>query len=194
MPEPAEPVAPIVPADTFTDIADVAWAHEAINALKDEGIIAGKGEGKFAPKANVTREEFVKMLVLALGITDTDAANPEFADVAGSEWFAQYVYTAYKNGLVNGVGEGFGVGSNITRQDMAVLCARAIEAKGVALETVRENMTFTDAISDYAQEAVAKLWSAGLVNGKSETEFAPKATATRAEAAKMLYEVLKAIR
>lgn len=194
VPEVAEPVAPVVPADTFTDIADVAWAHEAINALKDEGIIAGKGEGKFAPKANVTREEFVKMLVLALGITDTDAANPEFADVAGSEWFAQYVYTAYKNGLVNGVGEGFGVGSNITRQDMAVLCARAIEAKGVALETVRENMTFTDAISDYAQDAVSKLWSAGLVNGKSETEFAPKATATRAEAAKMLYEVLKAIR
>ncbi len=178
----------------FSDLATTHWAYESIVALKDEGIISGKGDGSFAPNDNVTREEFVKMLVLSLGLNNTDGETPVLSDMSGNEWFAPYVYAAFSSGIVNGIGEGFGVGQNITRQDMAVLCARAIEFKAVTLETVRENMAFADEISDYAKDAVAKLWGAGLVNGKSETEFAPKATATRAEAAKMLYEVLKAIR
>ncbi len=178
----------------FSDLETTHWAYESIVALKDEGIVAGKGDGSFAPNDIVTREEFVKMLVLALGLNNSYSETPVLSDMSGNEWFAPYVYAAYGNGIVNGIGDGFGVGLSITRQDMAVLCARAIEFKGVTLETVRENMTFTDSISDYAVEAVEKLWGAGLVNGKSETEFAPTATATRAEAAKMLYEVLKAIR
>lgn len=176
----------------FTDIADVAWANEAILSLKEKGIIAGRGNGIFAPNDMVTREEFVKMLSVAVGLELTDS-DIKFSDVKGDEWFAPYVYAANKAGIVNGIGDGFGVGSNISRQDMAVLCARAIEYKGVILETIRQDMTFTDEISDYAKEAVTKLWAAGLVNGKSETEFASKATATRAEAAKMLYEVLKSL-
>ena len=178
----------------FADLETTHWAYESIVALKDEGIISGKGDGSFAPNDNVTREEFVKMLVLSLGLNNTDGETPVLSDMSGNEWFAPYVYAAFNNGIVNGIGEGFGVGQNITRQDMAVLCARAIEFKAVTLEPVRENMAFADEISDYAKDAVAKLWGAGLVNGKSETEFAPTATATRAEAAKMLYEVLKAIR
>lgn len=178
----------------FTDIADVAWAEEAISAMKAEGIIAGRGDGTFAPYDKVTREEFVKMLSVMLDLSADGIEAPGFSDVTGDEWFAPYVYAASANGIVNGIGDGFGVGAQITRQDMAVLCARAIDYKGAVLEAVRTDMAFTDAISDYAADAVDRLWRAGLVNGVSETEFAPLASATRAEAAKMLYEVLKAIR
>ncbi len=178
----------------FNDVADSHWAYEAVTELYAQGIVSGKGNGNFAPNDMVKREEFVKMLSGILSLTDDGGENPAFSDVTGSEWFAPYVYAAYKNGIVNGVGDAFGVGQSITREDMAVLCARAIDFEGVTLDAVRDGMSFTDSISAYAQDAVEKLWNAGLVNGKSETEFAPKATATRAEAAKMLYEVLKAIR
>ncbi len=178
----------------FADIDSVEWAHEAIIALKEAGIISGKAEGLFAPNDNVTREEFVKMLVLALGLEISTDNAPDFSDVNGDEWFAPYVYTAYNNGIVKGVGDGFGVGANITRQDMAVMCARALELKEVSLEKIREDMTFTDEISDYAYEAVELLWSAGLINGISETEFASTASATRAQAAKLLYEIWNALK
>ncbi len=176
----------------FTDIGGVEWAHEAITDMKNKGIIAGRGDGSFAPNDKVTREEFVKMLSVALGLSSVDTVS-QFSDMTGDEWFAPYVYAAHASGIVNGIGDAFGVGADITRQEMAVLCHRAIGYKGATLETVRGDMPFTDEIPDYAKEAVAALYGAGLVNGVSDTSFAPAASASRAEAAKMLYEVLKAI-
>ncbi|MBQ4515975.1 MAG: S-layer homology domain-containing protein, partial [Clostridia bacterium] len=189
------PVMPDVPSASsyvFNDIATVVWAHEAITVLHEKGIISGRGDGSFAPDAPVTREEFVKMLVAALGFeTSEDAAD--FSDVTGNEWFAPYVYSAYKNGIVSGMGDGFGVGLNISRQDMAVMCANALNVKGAELKAVKEGNGFTDEISDYAKAAVEKLYNAGLINGLSDTEFGAKGTTTRAQAAKLLYEVTKAI-
>lgn len=177
----------------FADIADVAWAKDAITAMKAKGIIAGRGDGSFAPYDKVTREEFVKMLSVMLELSAEGKTAPDFSDIIGEEWFAPYVYAAAANEIVTGNGDGFGVGQEITRQDMAVLCMRAAKYKGASLKAVRSDMPFTDVISDYAVDAVSELWSAGIVNGVSETEFAPLASATRAEAAKLLYEVLKAI-
>jgi len=177
----------------FADIAQVAWANEAITVLKEKGIVSGRGDGNFAPNDKVTREEFVKMLSAALKLETVAEADATFSDITGTEWYAPYVYSACKAGIANGIGDAFGVGQNITRQDMAVLIARAIEYKAVTLEQVREGMAFSDEFAPYAKDAVASLWGAGLINGISETEFAPAATASRAEAAKMLYEMLKAV-
>ena len=191
-------VAPVIPdvpnasSYVFNDIATVVWAHEAITVLHEKGIISGRPDGSFAPDAAVTREEFVKMLVAALGF-ETSGAAADFADVSGNEWFAPYVYTAYNNGIVSGMGDGFGVGRNISRQDMAVMCANALKVKGAELKAVKAESKFADNISDYAKEAVEKLYSAGLINGLSDTEFGATGTTTRAQAAKLLYEVTKAI-
>ena len=46
---------------------------------------------------------------------------------------------------------------------------------------------------DYALDAVAALYKMGIVNGVSETEFAPLDGATRAQAAKIVYGVLDLI-
>ena len=191
-------VAPVIPdvpnasSYVFNDIATVVWAHEAITVLHEKGIISGRPDGSFAPDAAVTREEFVKMLVAALGF-ETSEATADFADVSGNEWFAPYVYAAYNNGIVSGMGDGFGVGRNISRQDMAVMCANALKVKGAELKAVKAGSNFADSISDYAKEAVEKLYSAGLINGLSDTEFGATGTTTRAQAAKLLYEVTKAI-
>ncbi|MBR5157114.1 MAG: S-layer homology domain-containing protein [Clostridia bacterium] len=191
-------VAPVIPdvpnasSYVFNDIATVVWAHEAITVLHEKGIISGRPDGSFAPDAAVTREEFVKMLVAALGF-ETSGAAADFADVSGNEWFAPYVYTAYNNGIVSGMGDGFGVGRNISRQDMAVMCANALKVKGAELKAVKAESNFADNISDYAKEAVEKLYSAGLINGLSDTEFGATGTTTRAQAAKLLYEVTKVI-
>ena len=91
------------------------------------------------------------------------------------------------------MGDGFGVGLNISRQDMAVMCANALNVKGAELKAVKDGNGFTDEISDYAKAAVEKLYNAGLINGLSDTEFGAKGTTTRAQAAKLLYEVTKAI-
>ena len=71
---------------------------------------------------------------------------------------------------------------------------RAIQSK-TAADYGDAEPTFDDMgqISDYALDAVAALYKMGIVNGVSETEFAPLDGATRAQAAKIVYGVLDLI-
>ena len=59
---------PIREKGSFSDVSGEHWAKEAVEALADKGIISGFGDGSFKPDNNVTREEFVKMAVVAFGI------------------------------------------------------------------------------------------------------------------------------
>lgn len=81
----------------------------------------------------------------------------------------------------------------VTRQDMAVMIMRAVEYTGKTVEEVNAAVTFDDAadIASYAADAVASLQKGGIINGMTETTFAPQANATRAQAAKMLYNFCK---
>ncbi len=193
--EKPEVVAPpvIAPAkkESFTDLAGCEWAKDAITALHEKKIISGKAEGVFDPNGTVKREEFAKMIVLTFGIET--GVGTDFSDVAKSEWYYTYVAAAAQNGIIGGMGDGsFGTGLNITRQDMAVMIYRAAEKSGI-LKKVDKDLSFTDTseIAPYALDAVNVLSSAGVINGTPEGAFMPESSATRAQAAKMIYEIVK---
>ncbi|MBE5040952.1 immunoglobulin-like domain-containing protein [Ructibacterium gallinarum] len=178
----------------FNDLDGVPWAEEAITALKNMGIVSGNGTGEYEPAREVTREEFVKMLLLTLGvdISQTEEGTP-FTDCAEDQWYYSYVVAAYKNGIVEGMSDGtFGIGTSITRQDMAVMISRAAEQFGTDLSS-GESKTFVDAenISEYAVEAVDKLSAAGLLNGDDAGRFNPMDCANRAEVAVVMYRLTK---
>ncbi len=54
-------------ATAFTDVPAEHWASYYISTLADQKIVNGMGDGTFAPDANVTYEQAIKMLVVALG-------------------------------------------------------------------------------------------------------------------------------
>lgn len=183
------------PAQTkgFTDLGSVEWAAEAINGLAAKGVITGKTDTTFAPNDNVTRAEFAKILVGAFGLSDVEA-TADFTDVSKDDWFYNYVAVAYRMGVINGYEDGsFGANDLITRQDMAVMVSRAAAVTQTALPEVNAAVEFEDAdqIADYAKEAVSSLQKAGIINGTSETTFSPLDNATRAQAAKILYNFCK---
>ena len=195
--EPAFTVPSLVTNETkttagFTDVAHVEWAWEAIEYLAENGIISGMGDGAFDPDANVTREQFVKMLILAFDL-NTEVGEADFNDVSKEEWYYPYIVCAVQKGLVKGIGDGvFGVGERIARQDMAVMAYRALEIIGAELGEVNEPQSFEDSgdIADYSKESVDAMQKAGVINGVGDNLFAPKAFATRAEAAKILYGLI----
>ncbi len=119
--------------EAFTDIYKAEWAREAIEYLFSKDVINGYGDGTFGVNDNVTREQFVRMLLTALNIKLTSDKDSEFADVPEGEWYSNYVNSALQLGIVSGISDDmFGVGEEISRQDMAVMCQRAIEfVKGV---------------------------------------------------------------
>lgn len=179
--------------NAFTDLGSVSWARDAINALAEAGIINGKTETEFAPNDTVTRAEFAKMLMGVFGLNTTTYSTSSFNDVSTDAWYFQSVESAYNLGIIQGVAPGyFDPNANITRQDMAVMVVRAATLSGSPITAVNEAKVFADdaSIADYAKEAVTTLQTAGIINGMTDTEFAPLSNATRAQAAQVLYSFL----
>lgn len=177
----------------FTDLDSTEWAREAVEALAAKGVVSGKQNGIFAPNDNVTRAEFAQMLIKAMNLTDANAAVDVFEDVNYGDWYYTSVATAYNEGIIAGYDNGtFGVSDNITRQDMAAIAYRAADVGGISLYDERE-MSFADAqsIAGYAFDAVMALANAGIINGMTDTEFMPQGTATRAQAAVIIYNLIK---
>lgn len=175
---------------SFNDLDGAPWARTAIEALAEKKIISGRGNGSFAPNEPVTRAEFVKMIVMALNLTD-ETAEAEFDDVPKSAWYYRVVASAKKSGIVSGMSDNlFGAEEQIIRQDMAVIILRAAKLAGI--DTSAESAAFTDSesISDYAAQAVGKLAAAGIISGMGDGTFSPRTNVTRAQAAQVIYTLL----
>lgn len=188
----ADPVSPIS-KDIFDDIADVPWAKDAIISLAQMNVINGKGDMKFCPNDAITREEAVKIIAAAFLGGGADGASTAFADVDPNAWYAPYVAKASERGAVNGISaDTFGVGMNITRQDMAVICAKvyslSVPSQTTEITETTEIPFGDDAdIADYARDGVYLLKKLGIVNGDNNGMFNPRSPITRAEAAKLIY-------
>lgn len=179
---------------SFSDLGDAAWAREAVTNLFNKGVINGKTASSFAPNDDITRAEFAKIVVKAFGLEDTSANVSEFSDVKAGDWYYTAVASAYNKGIIKGYANGtFGVNDKITRQDMAVIIYRATQVANKTIAPVKDGIAFDDSadIASYASEAVSALQKGGVINGMTATTFAPKATATRAQAAQMIYGIVK---
>ena len=178
-------------SQSFSDLDEVPWAVTAIDTLSANGIVNGMDANTFNPNGNILREQFAKMIVLACDF-NYKGATCDYYDVVTGAWYYRFVAEANRQGIMRGYDEEhLGIGMAITRQDICAMAYRALLAKGVKLSNAVAPQTFTDedAISDYAKEAVHALQQAGIINGMADGSFAPNATATRAQAAKIIYGV-----
>lgn len=177
-----------IPTRSFSDLKDDYWATPFIKSLVRKDILDGMSDGRFLPSENVTREQFAKMLVEALEIYDENAAA-NYTDMKSSDWFYKYVASAEKAGLITGYEDGsFGVGKNITREEMAVM----VERSGLKFPINKLPNKFTDQekISDWSKEAISRMQMAEIINGMPDGSFGPQNNATRAEAARIIYGML----
>jgi hypothetical protein len=180
---------------TFNDLSAVSWAENSINALASRGIVSGVGNEMYNPEGNVTRAEFIKMLMNTLDLVD-DTATTTFTDVAEGEWYYSYIASAQALGITNGYEDGrFGVDDEITREDMVALAYRATIIAEYDLDATTTAITFADSevIADYAVTAVEYMQEAGIVSGVGYNTFAPKAQTTRAESAVLMYNLFKSV-
>lgn len=183
---------------TFNDIKG-HWAQTYIEAMAEKGIIKGVGKDIFAPDRKVTRAEFTAMLVRLLNLEEKEG-EINFSDVKESDWYYDVIKIAYLNGLAKGKGKTFEPNANITREEMVALVVRAaaIENKSAFVTSLEEEellSRFKDAgeISQWARMEIAIALKLNLVKGRSLDLFAPKANATRAEAATMVYNLYQYI-
>nr|WP_254075458.1 S-layer homology domain-containing protein [Paenibacillus tritici] len=178
---------------SFKDVASVqAWAGRQISVVAAKGAIEGVGNGNFAPKSNVTRAEFAKMLIRALNL-ENNSAKQSFGDVSSTAWYAPYVAVAAEKGIITGRSAAkFDPNATITRAEMATMISRAVKSINPATTTsVSALSQFSDAgkIAASLKDGVAFAASNNLVIGNAG-KFNPNNTATRAEAAVIIYRTI----
>ncbi|HAL65919.1 MAG TPA: hypothetical protein DCP10_10175, partial [Bacteroidales bacterium] len=181
----------------FKDIEN-HWAKKTINDMGSRMIISGVGDDMFEPKREITRAEFAAILVRALGLKP-GIGNNSFSDVAGTDWYCDYVKTATKYNLITGYGNGkFGPMDNITREQAIVMITRAMSMTGLKVEFTdgeKENIlkAFKDAneSADYAKESLAVCIKSGVVCSRDGELVAPKDNISRAEVATIVQRLLQ---
>ena len=159
----------------YADSTDIsAWAYEAVKSATQKGVVAGSN-GKFSPKSNITRAEFTKIMVSVLEL-DINIDNViTFTDVDGKDWFYPYVNAAYKAGFIVGCDNKFNPNENITREQMAVIIAKALKLNAMKSNTVFKDINL---VSAWAKADVDTIYTLGLMVGDNN-KFNPKAFATR---------------
>ncbi|MBE7035757.1 MAG: S-layer homology domain-containing protein [Ruminococcaceae bacterium] len=184
-------VTPVPLTSAFSDIENVSWAKDAIEALAEMKVISGKEPGKFYPNDVLKREELAKVLSLGFKVGNGEEQLPEFADVDKEAWYYSYVNNMYSNGIIKGMGDAFGVGVAVTREDAATMIYRLIKDTVEMPEMEAEEFADDGEMADYAKEAIYSLKKLNILGGVGDNQFAPKKTITRAELAKIIYAIIQ---
>jgi hypothetical protein len=208
--------------DSFNDVTNHPWARDDLDTLYSKGLMNPKSTGQFMPNDAINRGEFVTMLVKIFDIPlinlDTqqsvNSATPStFRDVqrgtiAPDRTFDfLHIEAAARSGIVRGNANGLFLPYNaITRQDAAVMIARAAELKlnnddAKSLSSLQKSFTDANNIDFYAMASVEAVSKAGLIEGKDNVllagqkkmtqRFDPLENLTRAEAAVIAMRVLQ---
>ena len=166
---------------SFKDRKETDWFAEAVGKLSELDIVNGLPDGSFNPQGEVTRAQFIKMLVQAMDYKKIDSVS--FADMkpypaSKPHWASVYIETALRNGVIIKAEEGdrFYPDVPITREDMVMMMCRALklepsEGPNPYFDLEEPNGYFTKAYEEYLVRGIP-------MNGK--IIFNPTGVTTRA--------------
>lgn len=154
----------------FKDVKTSAWYGSYVIDLYNDGIINGTSATTYAPNDTLTWAAALKLLLVSHG-------DLKAADATGADWSKNTIAKAAELGLVAADLDG---AKAISRLEFCQVAAK--------LNKLAESKTespFTDCTDGY----VMALVDAKVISGMTETTFEPSATLTRAQIAKILYQL-----
>lgn len=165
----AEPQGRIL-MNPFKDVKVSSWFGKYVIDLYNDGIINGTSATTYAPNDTLTWAAALKLLLVSHG-------DLKAADATGADWSKNTIAKAAELGLVAADLDG---AKAISRLEFCQVAAK--------LNKLAESKTeskFTDCTDGY----VMALVDAKVINGMTETTFEPSATLTRAQIAKIIYQL-----
>lgn len=153
----------------------------AVNVLTGLKMVNGKEDGQFHPEQNITREEYVKLIIEFLDISDEISLAKEqttFEDVEPSRWSSKYIDLAVDIGIIKGYDNGlFKPSENITLEQGVTILLRGMGYKDEYLG------------GKWPLNYIMKATQEGILNGVDNT---PNSLLTRGNSALMIYNALDA--
>lgn len=172
---------------TFSDI-EGHWAKNWIEKAVKLGFVSGYENGTFKPDRTITRAEFSKLINNALHTEKK--ATLGFSDVNNKEWFFEEIQKSVASGFFSGYENNtFRPNNPIKREEVAKVVSSAIttgEADGDGATLLSDYST----IQDWAKSSVNAVYNKGYILGYPEGVYRPAKALTRAEAVKIIYEII----
>ena len=185
----------------FSDVTatSYSWAADSVDFLYYEEVANGSN-GKYNPKSNITRGDFMLMLYRAFLEEDYEDHNvtSNFPDVVkGTTSYSKETYQAVGVAKYLGIAQGsngkYNPKAYITREEAMTLIYRTLDEVGYSMSYTVSTSTssFSDysSVSSYARAAIKDLIGHGVVIG-TNGKIQPKSNITRAEMAVILHRVL----
>ena len=154
----------------FKDVKTTSWYFNYMIHLYEDGVISGTSATTYAPNDTLTWAAALKLLLVSHG-------DLKAADATGADWSKNVIAKAAELGLVAADLDG---AKAISRLEFCQVAAK--------LNKLAESKTeskFTDCTDGY----VMALVDAKVISGMTETTFEPAASLTRAQIAKIIYQL-----
>ena len=171
----------------FPDVLPNAWYYEAVTYVAQKGYMGGYSNGKFGPADNLKRQDFVMILAR---IAEADLSKygnkaSSFSDVKKGSYYYSAVMWAVENGIIGGYSNGkFGVGDNITREQVATILYRYAGSPTVNnVDSTLKKFSDDNNISSFARTSLAWAVQKGVISGMADGRIAPTEGASRAQIA-----------
>lgn len=173
----------------FADLIGFEWAHKSVYALADEGIVSGRCEGVFAPGDNVKIKEFIKLAVLVGGAYGENF-DCDFEKLDKNDWSYTYVASAKNAGLIDFLPYDTDFEQYITREQTAVISAKALELSGIDTHSVYDTLfADDDLINPQNKRYVYALKNMKILSGFGDGTFMPSSNLRRCDSAVIIYKV-----
>lgn len=191
----AVPTGSFADGNKFKDIKDTYWANDAINSLVNTGIFNGYPNGTFGPEDSMTREQFAAILFKAFELETTNVSGSTFKDVEPTRWSYGYIEAAkpYLTGYFPPSGKpSFDPNGIATREDVAVALVSVLNLNQVETGDPSDlDFKDTEEVSPKLRDEIALAVKYDLIKGFPDNTFRPDKPITRAQAASLIYKVLK---
>ncbi len=172
----------------YSDVPADAWYAGAVAALKEQGLMEGMGDGRFAPGNAFTRAQLAMVLFRMAGCPKTEEED-EFTDTQPGMWYSEAIAWAAKYHVVEGYGNGrYGTNDPVTQEQAAVMLWRDAGSYYLGKEySVDDGVEHI--ASSWAADGVRWARVEGLFT--DAVEFSPKKAASRAQVADMVYRYMQ---
>ncbi|MGD8190414.1 DUF4855 domain-containing protein [Brevibacillus ginsengisoli] len=177
----------------FTDVHG-HFSEKAVQHLNELQLINGSGNQLFHPNETITRQDFALLLSKIVGLQAGGESALSFADVSTNSPYVPYLSSLIDAGIMKGKGDRLEVKAPLSRQDMAVILSRVMDATanqpsgtGAAPKPYIDEKS----VASYAQDAVYTVGQKGWLLG-SNGMFYPIRNVTRGEAAVVMDRIWQA--
>ena len=169
----------------FLDVPENAWYYSDVAKSYERGFINGRDETHFAPEANLTYAEAVKLAACmnqeyTLGSVDLGGSNP---------WYQDYVDYCYAEGIIT---KDYPWGEQATRAGYVEIFAHALPEQALAERNEIPDGAIPDVSDSHPQASeIYLLYRAGVLTGSDDIgSFNPSNNIRRCEVAAILTRMM----